>query len=52
MMYTAEIGGTTIRDEAKFVGVCERRDGVWKVLENTRNTNLPPGDGAGETAGS
>lgn len=43
MRYTAAIGGQTISDDAKFVAVWERRDGVWKVLENTWNTNLPPG---------
>lgn len=45
MTYTAEIGGQTISDEAKFVAVWERRDGAWKVLENTWNTNLAPAGG-------
>lgn len=49
MTYTLEAGGVTMSDEAKFVAVWERRDGDWKVLENTWNTNLPMG--GGETVG-
>ena len=53
MTYTLEMGGDTISDDAKFVAVWKRRDGVWKVLENTWNTNLPPGGvGGGEAPDS
>ncbi len=31
-----------ISDQAKFVMVLERRDGVWKAIENTWNSSLPP----------
>lgn len=39
--YTLETPDGPISDEAKFVAVWERRDGVWKVLENTWNSDLP-----------
>ena len=40
--YTLEMAGDTISDTGKFVAVWERRDGVWKVLENTWNSDAPP----------
>lgn len=45
MTYTLEMAGDTITDEAKFVAVWERRDGEWKVLENSWSSNLAPGGG-------
>ncbi len=34
--------GRMVVDTAKFVAVWEKRDGVWKVIENTWNSNLAP----------
>jgi ketosteroid isomerase-like protein len=31
-----------ISDDSKFVAVWERRDGVWKVIENAWNSSLAP----------
>lgn len=45
MTYTLETPDGSFSDEGKFVAVWERRDGEWKVLENTWNTNLPAGGG-------
>lgn len=44
MTYELELveSGTMVVDTAKFVAVWEKRDGVWKVLENTWNSNQPP----------
>lgn len=44
MAYELELvgPGTTVVDSAKFVAVWEKRDGVWKALENTWNSNLAP----------
>jgi ketosteroid isomerase-like protein len=33
--------GRLVNDN-KFIVVLERRDGVWKAIENTWNSNLPP----------
>ncbi len=46
MTYTLALPDGTFSDTAKFVAVWERRNGEWKVLENTWNTNLAaPGSG-------
>ena len=44
MTYELEIAGQDMRvsDSAKFVAVWQKRDGVWKVLENTWNSNQQP----------
>lgn len=44
MTYELELvePGMMVVDTAKFVAVWEKRDGVWKVLENTWNSNLAP----------
>lgn len=44
MTYELELvgPGTMVVDTAKFVAVWEKRDGVWKALENTWNSNLAP----------
>jgi uncharacterized protein (TIGR02246 family) len=47
MTYTLVTPHGPLTDEAKFVAVWERRDGEWKVVENTWNSNLPV-DGGGE----
>lgn len=43
MTYELELvgPGTMVVDTAKFVSVWEKRDSVWKVIENTWNSNLP-----------
>lgn len=44
MTYELELvqSGMMVVDTAKFVAVWEKRDGVWKVIENTWNSNLAP----------
>lgn len=42
MTYTLEGPDGTVSDTAKFVAVWERRDGQWKVLENSWSSNRPP----------
>jgi ketosteroid isomerase-like protein len=45
MTYTLVTSDGPFTDEAKFVAVWERRDGEWKVLENSWNSNVPAGGG-------
>jgi hypothetical protein len=46
MTYTLVTPDGPFTDEAKFVAVRERRDGAWKVLENSWNSSVPAGGGA------
>lgn len=45
MIYTLVTPGGPFTNEAKFITVWERRDGEWKALESTWNSNLPAGGG-------
>lgn len=44
LVYELEGPEGRVADEGKFVAVWERRDGEWRVLENTWNSDAPPAD--------